>query len=64
MGIGLLGPYISIVMDQSKVDEIGIIVFIFDTFNLEISAINFISLSMILIFSFRFILAILFNKMI
>ena len=64
MGIGLLGPYISIAMDQSKVDEMGFIVFIFDTFNLEISAINFISLCMILIFSFRFILAILFNKMI
>lgn len=64
MGIGLLGPYISIVMDQTKVDEMGIIVFIFDKFNLEISAINFISISMILIFSFRFIFAILFNKMI
>lgn len=61
-GIGLLGPYIGIAMDQSKIAEIGFLSLIMENLNINVSPISFISICMILIFSFRFALAILVNK--
>lgn len=64
LGIGLLGPYITIVMDESKINQVPYVSFIIEALQLEISIINFISISMIFIFGFRFVLAIIFNKII
>jgi ABC-type multidrug transport system fused ATPase/permease subunit len=61
-GIGLLGPYIGIAMDPSKIAEIGFLSLIMENLNINFSPISFISICMILIFSFRFGLAILVNK--
>ena len=49
-------------MDQSKIAEIGFLSLIMENLNINVSPISFISICMILIFSFRFALAILVNK--
>ncbi len=62
LGIGLLGPYIGIAMDQSKIAEITSISLLIEELNINTSPLSFIGICMILIFSLRFILAILINK--
>ncbi len=62
LGIGLLGPYIGIAMDQSKIEEITSISLLIEELNINTSPLSFIGICMILIFSLRFILAILINK--
>jgi len=44
----LLGPYIGIAMDQSKIAEIGFLSLIMENLNINVSPISFISICMIL----------------
>ena len=62
VGIGMLGPYIGIALDPSNIADINILTFIFESLGLEISPLNFIGISMIIVFGIRFGLAILINK--
>ena len=49
-------------MHQSKIEEIAFLSVTMDSLNIDISPLNFIGIGMILIFSLRFVLAILINK--
>lgn len=62
LGIGLLGPYIGIAMDQSKIAEITFLSLLIEKLNINTSPLTFIGICMILIFLFRLLLAILINK--
>ena len=58
----MLGPYIGIAMDQEKINDIAILVNVINFLDLEISPLTFIGISMILIFGFRLVFAVLINK--
>ena len=62
VGIGMLGPYISLAMDETKINNIGIFIYIHEVLGVRVSPLSFIGITMIFIFGVRAFLAILINK--
>jgi len=58
----MLGPYIGLAMDETKINDIQILMHIHNALGVKLSPLSFIGISMIFIFSLRLFFAILINK--
>ena len=61
-GIGILGPYISIAMDQERITDITPLAYLYEYLGLSISLLTMLGIGMIVIFILRFGLAIWINR--
>lgn len=58
----MLGPYISMAMDQEKISDVASLIYLYEILGLPISPLSLLGICMIIIFSIRFGLAIWINK--
>ena len=63
IGIGMLGPYIALIMDNSKINEVYLLNSFYNYLELNLSPVSFLSILLILVFALRTLVAIFITKM-